>query len=91
MDEDDQLIYLEVKSTKGLVPTEAFYISHRELIEATVRRSRYYIYRVTHVDAAVPLITRWVDPLGLIKDGKGQLLLAKAQMALSLSEVVDGG
>ncbi|MHA7297199.1 sacsin N-terminal ATP-binding-like domain-containing protein [Pseudarthrobacter sp. MDT3-1] len=82
VDEDDQLIYIEVKSTNGADPTEAFYISRGELIEATVRRSRYYIYRVTDVDAAVPTITRWADPLGLIKDGKGHLLLAKAQMTL---------
>lgn len=86
VDEDDQLIYIEVKSTKSADPTEAFYISHGELIEATYRRSRFYIYRVTDVDAAVPSITRWADPLGLIKEGKGRLLLAKAQMALTLDE-----
>jgi hypothetical protein len=91
MDEDGQLIYLEVKSTKGNDPTDTFYISQRELIEATVRRSRYYIYRVTDVDSAVPAITRWSDPLGLIKDGKGHLLLAKAQMALSLADGAAGG
>jgi hypothetical protein len=86
VDEDDQLIYIEVKATKSADPTEAFYISHAELIEATYRRSRFYIYRVTDVDAAVPSITRWADPLGLIKVGKGRLLLAKAQMALALDE-----
>jgi len=84
VDEDDQLVYIEVKSTKGSDPAEPFYISHAELIEATYRRSRYYVYRVTDVDSAVPTITRWSDPLGLIKEGKGRLLLAKAQMALSL-------
>ena len=89
VDEDDQLIYIEVKSTKSADPTEAFYISHAELIEATYRRSRFYIYRVTDVDAAVPSITRWADPLGLIKEGKGRLLLAKAQMALTLDEDAD--
>lgn len=86
VDEDDQLIYIEAKSTKSADPTEAFYISHAELIEATYRRSRFYIYRVTDVDAAVPSITRWADPLGLIKEGKGRLLLAKAQMTLTLDE-----
>jgi hypothetical protein len=86
IDEDDQLIYIEVKATKSADPTEAFYISHAELIEAMHRRSRFYIYRVTDVDAAVPSITRWADPLGLIKDGKGRLLLAKAQMTLTLDE-----
>lgn len=86
VDEDDQLIYIEVKSTKATDPAEAFYISHAELIEASFRRSRFYIYRVTNVDAQVPLITRWADPLGLIKDGKGRLLLAKAQMALAMDD-----
>ncbi|WP_426940199.1 sacsin N-terminal ATP-binding-like domain-containing protein [Pseudarthrobacter sp. S6] len=86
VDEDDQVIYIEVKATKGTDPTEAFYISRGELIEATVRRSRYYIYRVTDVDASVPTITRWGDPLGLINDGKGHLLLAKAHMALTLAD-----
>jgi hypothetical protein len=89
VDEDDQLIYIEVKSTKSADPTEAFYISHAELIEATYRRSRFYIYRVTDVDAAVPSITRWADPLGLIREGKGRLLLANAQMALTLDEGAD--
>ena len=89
VDEDDQLIYIEVKSTKSADPTDAFYISHSELIEATYRRSRFYIYRVTDVDAAMPSITRWADPLGLIKEGKGRLLLANAQMALTLDKNAD--
>lgn len=38
----------------------------------------------------MPTITRWADPLGLIKEGKGRLLLAKAQMALSLDDEEDG-
>ena len=91
VDGDDQLIYIEVKSTKSADPTDAFYISQAELIEATHRRSRFYIYRVTDVDTAIPSITRWADPLGLIKEGKGRLLLAKAQMALTLDEEADGG
>lgn len=86
VDEDGQLIWIEVKATRGSDPTEPFYISHAELIEATYRRSRYYVYRVTDVDSASPLITRWADPLTLIKEGKGRLLLAKAQMALSLDD-----
>jgi hypothetical protein len=89
IDDDDQLIYIEVKSTRSDDPTEAFYISQSELIEATFRRSRFYIYRVTNVDTAVPSITRWADPLGLIKEGKGRLLLAKAQMALTLDKDSD--
>lgn len=84
VDEDDQLIYIEVKSTKGADPTEPFYISNTELIEATHKRTRYYIYRVTEVDTPAPTITRWADPLGLVKQGRGRLLLAKAQMALTI-------
>ncbi|WP_081842318.1 DUF3883 domain-containing protein [Actinomadura welshii] len=90
VDEDDQLIYIEVKATKGSDPAEPFYISHAELIEATYRRSRYYVYRVTEVNSATPAITRWADPLALIKEGKGRLLLAKAQMALTLEEAESG-
>lgn len=89
IDGDNQLIYIEVKSTRDSDPTQPFYISHAELIEATHRRSRYYVYRVTDVDSATPAITRWADPLALIKEGKGQLLLAKAQMALSLDNEPD--
>jgi hypothetical protein len=54
VDEDNQLIYIEVKSTKSADPTEAFYISHAELIEAAHRRSRFFIYRVTKVDSLRP-------------------------------------
>lgn len=86
VDADDQLVFIEVKSTTGSDPAEPFYISHSELIEASFRRSRYYIYRVTDIDSATPTITRWADPLGLIKEGKGRLLLAKAQMALALQD-----
>lgn len=84
VDDDDQLIWIEVKATKASDPSEPFYISHAKLIEATYRRSRYYVYRVTDVDTATPVITRWADPLALIKEGKGRLLLAKAQMTLVL-------
>ena len=85
-DEDDQRIWIEVKATKGSDPSEPFYISHAELVEASYRRTRYYVYRVTDVDSASPTITRWADPLALTKEGKGRLLLAKAQMALSVGD-----
>ena len=59
--------------------------------DQTMQRSRrYYIYRVTDVDSTVPTITRWADPLGLIKEGKGRLLLANAQMVLSLDDEGNG-
>jgi hypothetical protein len=81
---DDQLIYIEVKSTKSPDPSEAFYISNAELLEASYRRSHYYIYRVTSVNSGSPVITRWADPLAAVKEGKGRLLLANARMALSI-------
>ena len=83
VDEDGQLIYIEVKSTKGSDPSEAFYISHAELLEAVFRRSQYYIYRVTDVDTATPRILRKADPLGQIQNGRGRLLLANARMTLN--------
>lgn len=91
VDEDDQLIWIEVKATKESDPGLPFYVSHAELIEATYRRSRYYIYRVTDVDSATPTITRWSDPLALIKKGKGRLLLARAQMSLRLDDSPEEG
>jgi hypothetical protein len=84
VDADDQLIYIEVKSTKSADPSETFFITHAELVEASYRRSRFYIYRVTSVDTDHPVITRWSDPLAAIKEGKGRLLLANARMALSV-------
>lgn len=83
IDADDQVIYIEVKSTKGSDPDDPFYISHAELIEANFHRDRYYIYRVTNVDSPTPAITRASDPLRLVKEGKGRLLMAKAHMALT--------
>jgi hypothetical protein len=85
VDEDDQLIYIEVKSTNSDDPAEPFYISRAELIEATFQRSRYYIYRVTKVDTAAPCIWRVTDPMRLVRDGKGQLLLNKAHMTLAFA------
>lgn len=89
IDEDDQVIYIEVKSTKGSDPSDPFYISHAELLEAIFYRDRYYIYRVTKVDSAAPEITRASDPLLRIKEGKGRLLLAKAHMALAMDRHLD--
>ena len=52
-------------------------------------RDRYYVYSVSETDSVTPAITRWADPLALIKEGKGRLLLAKAQMSLTLDNVPD--
>ena len=82
VDDDDQVIYIEVKSTKGTDPSEPFFISHGELVEAAYRGPRYYIYRVTDVDSAVPQIVRAANPLQLVREHRGRLQLAKAQMTL---------
>jgi hypothetical protein len=83
VDEDDQLLYIEVKSTNSDDPGEPFYISRAELVEATFHRSRYYIYRVTNVDTAAPTIIRAADPMRLVREGKGRLLLNNAHMTLA--------
>ena len=86
LDEDGQVIYIEVKATRAEDPSEPFYISHAELLEAAFHRSRYYLYRVTRTDTAAPLITRVADPLGAIKSGQGKLLLNNAQVTLTFSD-----
>lgn len=86
VDDDDQVIYIEVKATRAGDPGEPFYISHAELLEAALHRDRYYIYRVTRTDSAAPVITRIADPLREIKNGRGRLLLSKAQMELGFTE-----
>lgn len=86
IDADDQLIFIEVKSTRSSDPGEPFYISHGELIEAIFYRERFFIYRVTDVDTATPAVIRAADPLRLVKEGRGRLLLAKAHMALAFEK-----
>ena len=84
-DDHRQRIYIEVKSTTASDPTEPFYISQAELVEASVHGDRYYIYRVTDVDTAEPRITRWPNPMLLVKNEQGRLKVATAQMELGLA------
>lgn len=77
-------IFIEVKSTVGSDPSDPFFISEAELLEASFRRAHYYIYRVTEIDTSTPLITRWCNPIELIKNEQGRLLLSTAQMKLGL-------
>jgi hypothetical protein len=84
IDENGQIICIEVKSTKSDDPSEPFYISQAELDEAISKRGRYYIYRVTSTDTAVPQITRIADPLALVVTGNARLLLANARMTIAL-------
>jgi hypothetical protein len=89
VDDDDQVIYIEVKATRADDPSEQFYISGPELLHAALHRSRYFIYRVTETDTSTPRITRIADPLQEIKDGRGRLQLSTAQMTLSVSKSGD--
>jgi hypothetical protein len=84
IDENDQVIYIEVKSTKSDDPSEPFYISQAELDEAITKRERYYIYRVTSTDTASPKIKRISDPLALVAKGSARLLLVNARMTIAL-------
>jgi hypothetical protein len=81
--EDGQLIYIEVKATTGSDPSDPFQISRGELVSAAIHRDRFYIYRVTDAYSQAPTITRFADPFGLVMDNKGEILLAKATMALT--------
>lgn len=82
-------LYIEVKSTRSGDPGDPFYISHPELVEAAFHRSRYYINRVTNVDEAAPTIYRAADPLRLVREGKGRLLLDTARMTLGIEAFAD--
>jgi hypothetical protein len=52
---------------------------------------RYVIYRVADAAGVVPQIRRVADPMRMIKEGKGRLLLDRAQMVLAFSGDEGGG
>jgi hypothetical protein len=85
VDADGQLMVIEVKSTTSADPCEPFFLSSAELIEALAHGSRYYIYRVTDVDTAIPKICRWANPVELVRTGQGHLDVATARMQLGLA------
>ena len=89
LDEDGQVIYIEVKSTKGTDPNGQFWISRAEVELARSKRGRYYIYRVTDTDTEAPTIRRVSDPLGLILEGKGRVMLSQARVELSFGSSED--
>ncbi|MFC3988929.1 sacsin N-terminal ATP-binding-like domain-containing protein [Actinoplanes siamensis] len=91
VDADDQVIRIEVKSTRSTDPREPFYLSSAELVEAGANGERYVIYRVTEAAGTVPQIRRVADPMRMIKEGKGRLLLDRAQMVLAFSGDEGGG
>jgi hypothetical protein len=89
LDDDGQVIYIEVKSTKVADPNAQFWISRAELELARSKRGRYYIYRVTDTDTEAPTIRRVPDPLGLVLEGKGRVMLSQARVELSFDSSND--
>jgi hypothetical protein len=88
-DERGDRIYIEVKATSASDPTTPFDVSRSELLEAGAYGDRYYIYRVTDTNSAKPRITRWSNPMKLVRENQGRLFLAGAQMELSLEASSD--
>ena len=86
--ESGDRIYIEVKATSSSDPSTPFDISRSELLEAGAYGDRYYIYRVTDTNTSKPRITRWSNPMRLIRENQGRLLLAGAQMELGLEASV---
>lgn len=81
IDADGHTMHIEVKSTSGDDPYEPFEISHAELMWALRHRSRYYIYRVTNAHQAAPTISRFQDPVALLREGSAELGLSGARLA----------
>lgn len=80
IDDDGQTMYIEVKSTSGDDPYDAFEISHAELMWALNHRSRYFVFRVTDAHTSTPLITRFQDPFAMLRDGSAELGLSGARL-----------
>jgi hypothetical protein len=89
IDEGGDRVYIEVKATSASDPTTPFDISRSELLEAGAYGNWYYIYRVTDTNTAKPRITRWSNPMKLIRESQGRLLLSGAQMELGLEASAD--
>jgi hypothetical protein len=82
IDDDGGPRYIEVKSTTGSDPTEAFPISTAELRFALRNRERYFIYRVTNVKDSTPEVHRYRDPMRDLETESAQLRMTNALMSL---------
>jgi hypothetical protein len=82
LDEDGQRIYIEVKATSAEDPSEPFEISDAELRCALREGERYFIYRVTLAHTAAPHVTRYADPLQLVRLGHAEIRLSGARLAI---------
>ncbi|HCX86326.1 MAG TPA: hypothetical protein DHV14_14575 [Micrococcales bacterium] len=80
VDDHGVSIFIEVKSTEGVDPHAPFDISPGELNEAIRFGEKFRIFRVTAVRTAAPVITRYTDPVALVRSGTATLDVAKARM-----------
>jgi len=80
VDEHGVSIFIEVKATTGTDPCAPFDISTGELTEAIRYGEKFRVYRVTDVRSAGPRITRYVNPVALVRSGLATLDVSKARM-----------
>ena len=76
-----------MKATSASDPATPFDISRSELLEAGAYGDRYYTYRDTNT--ATPQVTRCANPMKLISENQGRLLLSGAQLELSLATATE--
>lgn len=86
LDGEGQRIFIEVKATASEDPSDPFEISEAELRCALREGDRYFVYRVTLAHTATPSITRYCDPLRLVRLDHAELRLSGARLAFH-----DGG
>jgi len=89
LDEDGQRIFIEVKSTTADDPGEPFEISEAELRHALKEGERYFVYRVTETHTARPTVTRYEDPLRLVRLGHAEIRLSGARLAFHAGSATD--
>ncbi|MFC8922508.1 sacsin N-terminal ATP-binding-like domain-containing protein [Cellulosimicrobium sp. NPDC057127] len=94
VDDDGVSIFIEVKSTTGADPCAPFDISTAELTESIRYGDKFRVYRVTDVRSYAPRITRYTNPVALVRAGRATLDVSKARMRFgheSLGVSADGG
>jgi hypothetical protein len=92
LDEDRHVIYIEVKSTTGTDETAPFDISDAEHRFAFEKGSRHFVYRVTDIKSARPLIHTYRDPIRGLREGTARLRWKSAKLSLPKARPdVEGG
>ncbi|NNH08795.1 DUF3883 domain-containing protein [Cellulomonas fimi] len=80
VDDDGVSIFIEVKSTTGSDPCAPFDISTAELTQSIRYGDKFRVYRVTDVRSSAPRITRYTNPVALVRAGLATLDVSKARM-----------